>query len=395
MPEPRRTSTGRFYEGKTARLEKKVPQLVRHADDQSEVTSAGRRHVRIDVPAREMPIPAVARATLVAFGWPDRGRSEKVAWQVRFEFEGHPFVLEDQKLGVNLHMWVPAEWDHGAEIALADRALATIRRAISVAETDIFRPAIKAQVGQGQLILINNLRGLKGSYRYLRQLAEAKSEAGAPPLPTATDVGEQILNSFNQRSRRAGERQTLTDAMIVAFYAYLERYLTLALPFSQANLDVIDLAKFLASTWGEKFKTVVDLTSPETKKLYDELLHVAETFRNPRAHGHDKRGSTMGVYLNGVGAIPVMVTGIESSPFFSLEAYSDESFTDITRLFDEIDDLVRGPALGNAAHWILSGFDVRFFADDVKHYRLPADEYMAFYTRESEAWEREVNMDWW
>lgn len=394
MPEPRKTSLGPFYEGKTARLEKRVPQLVRHPDDPANAAIVERRHVRLDVPARELPIPAVARATLLAFGWPDRGRSEKVAWAVRFEFETHPFVLEDQKMGVNLHLWVPVEWDDSTARALGDRALTTIRRAIGVAETDIFRPAIKAQVDQGQLILMNNVAGLRGSYRYLRQLAESKSEATAPPLPQADDIGEQFLASFNQTQRRAAERQSLTDAMIVAFFAYLERYLALALPFSEANLEGIDLAKFLASGWGEKFKTVVDLASPESKKLYDQLLHVAETFRNPRAHGHDKRGSTMGVYLNEVGAIPVMLTGIESTPFFGLEAYSDQSFTDITRLFDDIDDLVHGPAFGNAAHWIGSGFDVRFFPDHVKQYRLPTNGYMDFYDRESEAWEREVNMDW-
>lgn len=297
-------------------------------------------------------------------------------------------------MGVNLHMWIPATWENVAAAALGDRTLATIRRAISIAETDIFRPAIRAQVARGQLILVNNVGGLRDSYRYLRQLADSKSEATAPPLPKTNDLGEQIVNAFNQSRRRSGERQALADAMIVAFFAYLERYLALALPFSDADLEVIDLPKFLASTWGEKFKTVLDLTSPETKKLYDGLLRVAETFRNPRTHGHDKRGSTMGVHLKEVGTIPVMLTGIESTPTFRLEAYSDESFADITRLFDDVDDLIHGPVLGNAAHWIGSALDVRFFEDDVKHYRLPSDEYTAFYIRASDAWEREVNMDW-
>lgn len=119
-----------------------------------------------------------------------------------------------------------------------------------------------------------------------------------PPTLDSDDIGERLVHALNFRVQRVAEQTALTEAMIVAFFAYLERCVTLALPFTDADLSNFDLSWFLKATWSEKFKNVLDLSSPGTKKLYDRLLELADNYRNTRPHGLDKRGSTMGVFSN-------------------------------------------------------------------------------------------------
>lgn len=392
MAESYNVRPSNLWEGKTERLERRVPQLAVQTTQPVD-GNIERRHIRIDIPSRKLPVPVVARATLLALGWEDRGRAEKVAWQVKFDFEGHPFLLEDQKMGMNLHVWPPVEWEDATAAALGDRALATLHRAIAIAETDIFIPAIKIRVAKGEVMLLNNAGSLRNSYMYLRKLAREKLET-VPPTLDSDDVGQRLVHALNFGRQRAAEQTALTEAMIVAFFAYLERYVTLALPFTDVDLTTFDLAWFLKATWSEKCKKVLDLSSPETKKLYDRLLDLADNYRNTRAHGHDKRGSTMGVFLEHIGTVPVMITGIEGTPDFGMDHYDDERFSDITATLDDVESLIKGPVLGNAAHWIQSSFDVRFFEDDVRSYRLPQTEYMEYYRRVSEEWERAVNFEY-
>lgn len=388
----RRSQIPALFAGKTHRLEQKVPQLSAATARRAE-GGIEERHLRIDIPSVQLPIPAVARATLLALGWEDRGRAEKVAWHIPFDFDGHQFLLEHQKMGMNLHVWAPLDWTDEAVRALGGRALASLQRAMAITETDVFKPAIRARVAKGDVILLNNVHSFRDSYRYLRALAEEKSESAVVQRAADSDVGSKLSDFLNRSLQRAAEKTALTDAMIVAFFAYLERYLTLALPFSDADISRIDIPSFLVASWGDKFKKVLDLSSPEIKKAYDQLLHLADNYRNTRAHGHDKRGSTMGVFLEEIGAVPVMISGIEATPDFGIDHYTEERFADITTSFDDVESLIRGPVLGNAEHWIWGALDVSFAPAYVQSYRLPKDAYLEFYERESLAWERAVNME--
>jgi len=379
---------------KAGRLRSKVPKLVRQDDAPIDSNLIPRQSKKFDIPSTQLPLPSVARATLIALGWSDAGRFEKVAWRVRFDFDGVPCVLEDQKMGVNLYVFPLAEWEDVASTALADRVITTLQVAIRIAETDIFRPAINEQIAQGRIILLNNILGLRTSYEYLRELAESKRAETPQQLDADADIAEILRASMGFSMRNSAEQRALADAMIMAFFAYLERFLTLALPFSAADLNSIDVGRFLASTWSDKFKQVLDLGAPEVKKIYDRLDHVSNTFRNPRAHGHDKKSrSTMGAVIDVVGAVPVMITGIEATADFGHNPYDDQRSSDITALFDEAVDLIHGPALGHAGHWLSDVLDVHLHPEYVQGYRLPRAEYMTFFERQSLAWERAVNMD--
>lgn len=77
-----------------------------------------------------------------------------------------------------------------------------------------------------------------------------------------------------------------------------------------------------------------------------------------------------------------------------MDHYDEERFADITATLDDVESLIKGPVLGNAARWIQSSFDVRFFEDDVRSYRLPQAGYVEYYRHVSEERERAVNVEY-
>lgn len=387
------------YTDKSDRVRRAGASIVPRPRGYVRAEDVPRRHVRIDVPSKALPLPAIARATLLALGCYDAGRFEKVAWRIPFDFEDVPCALEDQKLGVNLHLWPSDHMDDQQAAGLADRVLSSLKKAIRVAETDIFYPAIKQKAREGKLLLSNKVGDLRGAYRYFRELASLKSaehvSGGRDTSDDGTDFVKRFARDWSGEMQRIAERTYLANAMVVAYFSYLEHYLSLALPFSSADLEGFDAMRFLSSRWSEKFKTVVDISVPECKSAYDRLVHVAETHRNPRSHGAlDKRGATLGVYLDDIGAVPLLLTGIEESPSFRIDPFDDETFSELTRTFDEVDDLLQGPLLGNASRWINNGFDVRLTEGEIRGYHLPPGEFEQFCEQRAREWEMEENMEW-
>lgn len=384
------------FAAKSERLRRKAKSITAPRSEEERKGDIKRRRVKIDVLSEELPIPAIVRATLIALGGQDDGRFEKVAWSIGFGFDSMPCQMEDQKLGLNLHMWPPADASSDEVADLARRVITTLKGAIRVAEEDFFYPEIKQKMANNEVILANHIIDLRGAYIYFRARAEQKSKARASKMSNAEDVAERLVEDFMYERGRVAERKYLVVAMVVAYYSYLEHFLAHALPFSKLSMADVNITEFLGKNWGEKFKAVIDVSNlPEAKTLYDRLVHVAETHRNPRSHGnYDKQGSTLGVRLEQIGTVPVLLTGIEKKPSFRFDPFDDESLEEITNLFDEVEELLSGPLLGNAGKWISCALDTEFTQETLDAYHLPPDEFEAYCERQSELWEREVNMDW-
>ena len=399
-------SLAHFYEQRSARVRKAARAIVpsvrgQHADDDG----IAREHHQFDVERHNLPIPSIARATLLCLGCYDAGRSEKVAWRIPFQLDGNPCFLEDQKFGVNLHAWLPSTSTEGEVAEFGARFLRILKVAMRIAETDIFYPAIKAQVGLGKLGLRNQAGSLRSTYLYFRESArlafasEGRLQEPAPPVDvggTPEVFGSEYIRAWTAERVRTQEGSANTVAMVNSFFSYMEHYLVLALPFSTADLARVELTNFMGSTWSEKFKTVINILKlSETKALYDRLVHVAETYRNPLAHGgDDKKGSTLSVFLEQVGRVPLMLSGIEKTPSFRLDPFDDSSFEEVTAIFDQVEDLLNGPLLGNASRWIDGGFDVFFDADEHASYHAQDESFGQFCEKRGREWERQTNMDW-
>jgi hypothetical protein len=90
-----------------------------------------------------------------------------------------------------------------------------------------------------------------------------------------------------------------------------------------------------------------------------------ERWRNTYAHGgfgKERIGTNAGaVYLHvpGVGALPVGLTNVSTSPLFTLFPATPTDIEDVFTFFDEFDAWLRTTMPGAMA-WVESGLDVRF-----------------------------------
>jgi len=350
---------------------------------------------------------------LLLIGATDHGRFEKTAFEISFTFESTRCVFALRKFGADLNVWLPEDAVDTDANAFADRLLEALNRLMKIAETDIFEPAMKKSVDVGELMLMNNADALRSQYRYFRDGArlgfDAKGRLQQPldEFEAGSTENDEAVNSF-QRSLREGwhewqmkeiaskEGSFNATAMVNAYFSYLEHYLSLAIAFTAPATSTLGIAKFLGDRWSSKFKAVFDVSRPgNSKSLYDGLIHVAETYRNPLAHGGwDKRGPTASVPLKGIGRVPLMIVGFESTVGFRLDAFDPDGFDEVCALLDQVDTLLASVGGGNAGVWISSGLDVYFEDKQRKKYQAASDEFQRYMYRNLEARDRNTNMDW-
>ena len=371
-----------------------------------------RRRVQVRIPHSALPLPEIARAVSILIGAEDRGRSEKTAFEILSSFEGTPFVFASRKFGPDLNVWLPEGAPDSAADDLADRMLAALKRLTKIAEVDVFDPAIRASVDAGDLVLKNNAGALRSQYHYFRDGAVIGFEGKGrlqKPLPDREHVGDlddpgEDIHRLLQQNWHTARMKDLAlkegsfnaSSMVNAYFSYLEHYLSLATAFTDLEPPSLAITKFLGDSWAAKFKTVFDVSRlAEAKALYDRLLHVAETYRNPLAHGGwDKRGPTASVTLEGIGRVPLMISGFENTVGFRLDVFNPDGFDDVCEIFDDVDALLATIGNGNAHEWISTGFDVSFETRHRSKYRSSAVEFHEYLDWNEQMWERDVNMDW-
>lgn len=93
----------------------------------------------------------------------------------------------------------------------------------------------------------------------------------------------------------------------------------------------------------------------------ERLTQVVEHWRNPYSHGGFEKGHDATIWLHtpGVGALPVGLTRLRTSPLFSLMPAGETAKSEVFELFDEIDAWLESE-LSEAMQWIHSGLDVQF-----------------------------------
>jgi hypothetical protein len=163
---------------------------------------------------------------------------------------------------------------------------------------------------------------------------------------------------------------------------------------------VDDLEDFVGKRWFDKFKTVFDVTKPESAKtLYDRLRVVAEEYRNTYSHGgFDKERGAFLVHFPR-GAIPARLIDTLGRQQIELLLFpiSEPTLSDITALFDEVDNwLDTGPA-EFGTQYITSGFDVPFDGGHIAAAQLAMvsqEDFERYLTRLSYEIDRMTNMDW-
>ncbi|MCH7484923.1 MAG: hypothetical protein IIA90_07225, partial [Chloroflexi bacterium] len=189
------------------------------------------------------------------------------------------------------------------------------------------------------------------------------------------------------------------SAAIDAYFSWLEHVLVLALPFAGYDPEKDDLVQFIGHSWSAKLKKVWDLSvDKRAAKLYEKLVLIKEKFRNSLAHGgFEKRGETLAVHIQGVGAVPARLSRFKDSIDHGLFPLKEVSFREVCDFLDDVDAHLReGPTAG-AMMFIESGLDVAFDEESRDRY-TKAMQSDADLENLIEGLSRlediEVNMDW-
>jgi hypothetical protein len=310
--------------------------------------------VKTTVQRDDLPVPPMVRWILHDFlGGPDTGRDEKLSWQVLFKFEGRKCAMAFQKFGLRLY-FDATDLDEPSAVAFAKAAIGRLKKAVRVAEREVFRDFAEQQVRAGNVTITNQFHDLRSMYEHFRY------EAENPPEPAEEDLGEGIFAPhWNRMAAIERLRFYNAVAMVNAYFSLLEHVLVIVWPFVNYQPGVDDLEDFVGKRWSDKFRTVFDVSVPGKPKTYlDRLLSVAEEYRNTYAHGgFDKHRGAFLSHFDG-GAMPAVLNDIREHRRFDLFPIQEPSLSTIVGLLDEVDEwLLCGPA-AFGMRYAAAGYDV-------------------------------------
>ncbi|OKI49316.1 hypothetical protein AMK17_38395 [Streptomyces sp. CB00072] len=102
-------------------------------------------------------------------------------------------------------------------------------------------------------------------------------------------------------------------------------------------------------------------------------------------------------HMEGVGALPAVLSDIRDSPHFAFIPVGMDDFEGIRETFDAFDDWVSDTAAPLAMKWIKGGLDVYYddrFRAQVKEAMRSEDDFMAMLDYYGYLADQAANMDW-
>lgn len=364
------------------------------------------------VDPEQLPVPWLAHLVLVqVLGAEDLGIAEKVRWRVAFRFDGVEAMLAHQKFGVRLYLGHQSA-DTGPALVRPAEVVNKLNTVIRAVEADSLAGVSRQRVNEANVTVMNQHARLRRAYGYFRSNAEELLAASTAPdtgVGTSEDgtrldelvVGPGAFTAMmagpSRGWRRLEEGSFQAVAAINAYFSWLEHVLVLMHAFTRESPGNGRLRAHIGDKWGTKFRVIFSADDKSAAKVVSNLYDVAETYRNPFGHGgFDKRLGTVGVHLEGIGAVPARLTDIRRSPHFEVYPFGPDSFADVARCFDQTDQFLREGPMALAMRWVESGLDVPFDARSrqriKRNMRTPA-QFEAFIERCSIEVDDHLNMD--
>lgn len=331
------------------------------ADDRDDPRWDGIPSHRMSISPEDSPVPPLYKYALNLIGCQAYGPGEKVAWWVNFTYQGERCSLAFQKFGLRLYLRTERPEDEA--LKTQKQIVKQLRSSMRTVEKVII-DAAPSLLGQGSATVLNQHTSLRRAYVYFRERAEQPAHIGDENR-SGQSPGGGTWRSFNSGQDRM--RLNSFHDMIAAISAYvslLEHDLVLALAFSDFDPDEDNLTAMIGSRWGEKWDRILGKDG-EAGRYWQRLFEVVERWRNPYSHGGFEKGHGATIYLHTPGvnaALPVGLTRVRESPFFSFIPAKESDINEVFALFDEIDAFL-SRELPEAMEWVDSSLDVRYDDD--------------------------------
>lgn len=317
---------------------------------------------------------------------------DKTAWSIHLRFKDVPFRLEHGKFGMRIAT------TENSSSQLVDELIEVLHRAFPVAD-QVLQPFVDAQVMAGNVTIPNQHHKFHNRYEFFRYEARKAFDSTRPPLvrdpSKLADGTAQTVDVFKPER----EGFFFGSAAIDSYFSWLEHILVLILPFVGYDPSSDNLVEFIRGSWSDKLKKVWCLNSDkELKSLYDALHEIKERFRNPLAHGgFEKSGTSLGVHMQGLGAIPFRLSRFTESIHYGVFPLKDASFDEACDLFDKVDVKLRNGSTRYGMKFVESGLDVAFDKDSCDEYKSAMcsdEEFDKLLDRLSYFADMHTNMDW-
>lgn len=354
-------------------------------------------------PARAVfPVPELVLFALrEGMGWRWQGHGEKVRWTVYGAIDGQRVAFEHQKFGFTV--FLPKD-----RLDLQSRVEGQLCGALREVEAYL-QPFAKAQVDQGEVMIVNRFAEFDERYRFYRELADAAYRRGsAPPSPPEPN-GEQadgrarmqdITAQLNASLSAEREGFFHSTAMIDAYFSCLEHRLVLLRAFMGKPFGQGEVLALLGMKWGDKLKLV--LPTPLSRSAADgvgRMRRIKERIRNPFAHGgvENDQGSLF-FRLPGIGPVPGNFTRFGDSVRFSMLPVDADDHAESCATFDALDQLLAAGELAGPDQFIKDSVDPVFDAHHCAEYAEAIaggpDAINAYIEAWSYRWEQHANMDY-
>lgn len=323
----------------------------------------------VRVEPSDLPVPGLVLLALTrVMGLANLGLDEKTAWHVPLTFRGHRVTIAHQKFGLRLYI-VPAHGTAEAPEPIGAEIVRRLQQILRIVERHILSDYAASQIREGRLTIANRSGRLRAMYEHFRGMADAAFLA-RQAFPQGGDGAEAIFVEIGEHLHQAEVGAWNSIAAVNAYFSVLEHELVLLTGFSGADPTDGALERFIGDGWGVKFKAMFDLAERDTKRMYDRLHEVAESYRNPYSHGgFDKQWAAFWFHLEGIGAVPARLSDIRTSPHFEAVAVQPHSFDAICKTLDETDAWLRSGRFAPAFEWIDAGLHVAFDPDSRESHR--------------------------
>jgi hypothetical protein len=343
-------------------------------------------------PSVEFPLPYMIYIVLVLLlQFRHKGREEKIAWTICFQFKSQHFAISYRKFG--LRFFCSPEADEYVKKEIVVR----LRKATEIADK-IIEPIVKDRLNSGFFAIQNRSTLLFEKYTFFRGKTKEAFES-EPPGPVTVKSGPGILVRSLDPFQPKREGFYYTQAMLDAFFSYLEHIMVLLLAFQGFDLNRDDIVSFMSDDWTKKYNRLFDPQKDSNfMRHYRKLEEVKERWRNTLAHGgFEKKGSSLYVAFPDCEYIPVTLSRYKHSVHFSMFPVEEKDYKWMCNVLDSFLGDLHSGTWKRKMDFIESGLDVFFNAEMIGAYKhaLNSDEDMVSFIRaESEMWERNANMDW-
>lgn len=353
-------------------------------------------------PARaEFPVPELLLFALRdVLGFPWTGHEEKVRWSVHCLFTNVPVSLELRKFGFTIC------YPKDATIDVA-RLCGQLHVAVKLAEQWL-QPFAQKQVEAGAVTIPNRYSEFDRRYCFFREHADAAyQQAATPPAGENAADGKEglaafdgLAKSWNHMMRNRTEGFYYSTAMIDAFFSRLEHQFVLLLAFRGSPLANGALKAFLAMSWDEKLKALIDVDADkDAQKVYARLKQLKERIRNPFAHGGvENDGGSLFIHIPFVGALPANFTQIRNSVQFNFIPVEEDDHRSACEAFDSLDVTLRSGPLAAAQSFVEASIDASFDAESLATYArigaAAAEEREEYFDGWHYEHDRHANMDY-